>query len=161
MLTHTKMRLSRLLLRRGCDLKKQIEAQHLAVVGFRAWLESQSQSEDDHEFNEQLLHVLQIYEWELERRIEGTLANNDWFSLIALTSMTADLLKDALLEAHPELINYTPTDEPQTVEQMTARLLSDALVTFEAAQVEMSAYLVEPEFPGVLNGIMQTVLNAQ
>jgi hypothetical protein len=144
-------------------LKKQIETQHLAVVGYRAWLESSqpAQPEDDHEFNQQLLHVLQIYGWELERQLEGTLANQDWYSLIALTSMTVALLKDGLNEAHPELAAYSPADEPQTVEQMTSKLLSDALVMFEAAQVEMSAYLVEPEFPDVVNNLMQTVLNAQ
>jgi hypothetical protein len=146
-------------------LKKQIETQHLAVVGFRSWLESsqpaQPEDEDSREFNDQLLHVLQIYGWELERQIEGTLANNDWYNLIALTSMTAALLKDALLEAHPELINYSPIDEPTTVEQMTAKLLFDALVTFEAAQHEMSTYLTQPEFPDVVNGLLQTVLNAE
>ena len=142
-----------------------LETQHLAVVGFRSWLESsrpaQPEDEDNREFKEQLLQVLHIYEYELERKIEGTLANGDWFGLIALTSMTAALLKDALLESHPELINYIPTDEPSTVNEMTMRLLSEALVTFEAAQHEMSTYLMEPEFPGVLNGFMQSVLNAQ
>src|ERR1017187_809441 len=135
-----------------------LETRHLAVVGFRTWLTSQPQSEDDHEFNDQLLHVMQIYEWELERKIEGTLANSDWYNLIALTSMTAALLKHGLNEAHPELINYSLTDEPATIHEMTSKLLSDALVTFKTAQAEMSAYLVKPEFHSVVNGFMQTVL---
>jgi hypothetical protein len=140
-----------------------LETQHLAVVGFRSWLTSSmpEQPGDSGEFNDQLLHALQVYEWELERQIDGNVANQDWFQLLALTSLTLALLKDALLESNPELVNYNPTDEPQTVEQMTMRLLCDAVVTFEAAQHEMSTYLMEPEFPGVLNGFMQTVLNAQ
>jgi hypothetical protein len=139
-----------------------LETQHLAVVGFRSWLESsQPQSEDDHEFKDQLLQVLQVYEYELERKIEGNVANGDWYNLVALTSMTVALLKDGLLESNPELSEYNPGDDPSTVDEMTAKLLSDALVTFEAAQNEMSTYLVEPEFPGVLNNLMQTVLDAQ
>lgn len=141
-----------------------LETQHLAVVGFRSWLESsqpeQPEDEDDHEFNDQLRQALQVFEWEIERKIEGTPATQDWYNLVALTSMTTALLKDGLNEAHPELINYNPSGEPVTIGQMTMRLLCDALVTFETAQAEMSGYLVKPEFPGVLNGFMQSVLNA-
>jgi hypothetical protein len=142
-----------------------LETQHLAVVGFRSWLQSSQparpEDEDDHEFKDQLLQVLQVYEYELERKIEGNVANGDWFQLLALTSMTADLLKDALLEVHPELSEYTSGDDPATVEQMTMRLLCDAVARFAESQAEMSTYLAAPEFPGVLNNLMQTVLSAQ
>lgn len=128
----------------------QVELQ--AVYGFVEWLTSTlpEQPGDSLQYSKQVLRVLEFYSWEIERQIDATPALQSWFELVALTSMLAIILKDDLLGANPGLENYRPSDEPTTVNEMTIRLLSNALRLFETAQGEMAGYLEIPQFPGLL-----------
>jgi hypothetical protein len=134
-----------------------------AVHGFCAWFASLPPHSDGihREFNDQLLHVLTIYESELDRQIAGDPASQDWFQLVALDAQLAELLKEELLELYPELTAYDTNDEPQTIHQMIARLLSDAVTRFEASQTEMAAYLEKPVLPGVLDDLLRRIQGTQ
>lgn len=144
--------------------KQQFEMQANAVLGFSVWLTSTlpRQTDGSREFSAHLLHVLRVYEWESNRQIDGDLATQGWFSLVAITQILAQLLLDEHLEAaNASLKDYLPTDEPQTIGEMVARLLFDALVLFEQSQNEMATYLEKPVVPAVLQGFMQRVLSVQ
>jgi hypothetical protein len=140
---------------------EHLQLQLNAVDGFSDWFAVELLEEayvETKEYGNQVLRVLDFYAWELERQIDGNPATQSWFDLIALSSMTVVVLKDELLTAHPEVATYRPADEPTTVHEMIAKLLSDALTLFKRSQEEMSGYLQMPEFPGLLNGFMSTVL---
>ena len=114
-------------------MKLDIETQANAAHGFSLWLTSTlpRQNEESREFSDHLLHVLEIYEWELQRQSDGDPGTQGWFSLISTTSILALMLQDELLEVNPALKSYRPTDEPQTIHEMMARLLSDAIESFD------------------------------
>lgn len=133
------------------------------VHGFSMWLTSTlpGQTEESREFSDQLLHALQIYGWELERLIDSELATQDWFTLVATTAILARMLQDEFIEANPGLAAYPPSEEPKTVAEMTACLLSDALAQFEASQKEMAECFEKPMVPTVLNEFMQSVFASQ
>ena len=109
------------------------EMQLHALRGFAAWLPSapSEKSEESSEITNQLLHVFQIYEWDLEQDVDGTPATEEWFNIVCATSMLASLLKEEFLEMNAGLVGYQPADEPATIEEKTMRLLSDAIVHFE------------------------------
>ena len=135
-----------------------LETAQCAARGFSEWLKSSTATEPEaQELKEQLSHVLEVYDLELQRQIEGSRANQDWFGVIALVSLTAALLKDGLIEATPELATYNTADEPQNTQQMSVRLLSDALVLFQQAQNDMETYLDRPTFPDALNQLLDAV----
>ncbi len=138
-----------------------LERQLNAVRGFVDWLSNQiTQLKDEHdqEFNRQLVQVFGVYEMELERQIEGTPALQMWFNLVAINSMLAIVMKDELISDHPELAAYRAADEPRTVNEMSLRLLTDALELFTTSQAEMAGYLTVPEFHGVLGGFINNML---
>jgi hypothetical protein len=139
-----------------------LETQLNAVRGFVSWLSDQPQEQDEHdqEFDQHVIQVFSVYEMELERQIEGTPALQVWFDMVAINSMLAIIMKDELTSDHPELAEYRPADEPTTINEMTLRLLSDALELFTAAQTEMAGYLVVPEFHGTLHGFITNVLES-
>lgn len=130
-----------------------------AVRGFRTWLASLPPQSDEirQEFNDQLLHVLQIFEYELDRILNCEPATQEWFHLVALDAQLAELLQDELLELYPELGAYNTDDEPQTVAEMTARLLANSVKQFEVSQNEMSTYLERPIFPKVFNNLLELI----
>ena len=135
-----------------------LETAQYAARGFSEWLKSSTATEPEaQELKEQLSHVLEVYDLELQRQIEGSRANDDWFGVIALVSMTAALLRDGLIEATPELATYDPTGEPLSTQQMGVRLLSDALVLFRQTQDDLSTYLDRPTFPDALNQLLDAV----
>lgn len=138
----------------------ELETQLNAVLGFVLWMKS-GQTVVSDEFADELVHILQIFGWELNRQIDKHPATADWFSLIAVTTPLVVLLQDELLELNPALKGYKQSDEPTTIHQMIARLLFDALTLFEASQNEMAAYLQQPAVPGVLTEFIQRVLAAQ
>jgi hypothetical protein len=140
---------------------EQLETQANAVHGFRTWLASdpaqQTTDEITREFNDQLLHVLQIYENELDRILNCEPATQDWFNLVALDKQLAELLQEELLELYPELAAYRPSQEPKTVHEMIARLLTESVEQFEVSQHEMSTYLERPLFPKVFNNLLELI----
>jgi len=109
-----------------------LEVQLNAVLGFVLWLKSspQQQTVESSEFRDQLIHMLRIYGWELNRRIDGEAATEDWLNIVAVAAMLASLLKEEFLEINAELADYQPTDEPMTIDEMILRLLSDAIDHF-------------------------------
>ncbi len=111
---------------------RDIQTQANAAHGFGLWLTStlRRQTDDSREFSEQLLHVLDIYGREANRRIDGDPATPEWCNLVPVTSTLTTLLQDELYAVNPALKAYRPEDEPQSVDQMVARLLSDALTLF-------------------------------
>jgi hypothetical protein len=139
--------------------KERLETQSNAVHGFILWLTSTlpRQTDESRDFSDQLLHALKIYEWELDRLIDGDLATQDWYQLVTLTSELVVLLQDELLEVNPDLRAYRPADEPTTIPEMISRLLSDALAQFAQSRVEMATYLEQPGLPRVLNNFMRSV----
>jgi hypothetical protein len=142
----------------GDKFVNSLETAQCAARGFSEWLKSSTVAEPEaQELKEQLLHVLEVYDLELQRQIEGSRANQDWFSVIALVSMTAALLRDGLIEATPELATYDPTDEPQSTQQMGVRLLSDALVLFRQTQDDLATYLDRPTFTDALDALWDTI----
>jgi hypothetical protein len=141
----------------------ELEMQLNAVLGFVLWSKSilSQQTVESSEFTEQLIHTLQIYGWELNRQIDGVPGTQDWFCLVATTSILAIMLQDELLELNPALEAYRPSDEPQTIQEMISRLLSDAVTLFEASQKEMAEYLEKPVIPCVPQEFMQRVQAGQ
>jgi len=140
--------------------KEQLEVQANAAHGFSVWLTSTlpQQADEQREFSDHLLHVLDVYGRELERLIDGDLATQDWYQLITTTTILARMLQDELLEVNPELAEYRPSDEPTTIEEMMSRLLFDAVVLFEASQREMGTLLEKPAIPDALNEFIQRVI---
>lgn len=118
-----------------------LETASNAVRGFSNWLRSSppTDTEEGREFNDQLLYALEIYAGELQRQIDGTAPAPDWLNVIAVTSALVTLLQDELYEVNPGPRVYRPEVEPQSIDQMVARLLSDALQVF--AQCERTAAL--------------------
>jgi hypothetical protein len=145
------------------DKINHLQRQLYAATGFSEWLTStlEQHTGESLEFCTQMLRVLEFYTWELERQLDGTPALQSWYDIVALASMIAILLKDGLLEEYPELAHYRPSDEPADQNEMQMRLLADALTLFEQAQGEMATYLDAPEFPGLMDNLMQNVLRAQ
>ena len=114
--------------------QRRLEIQTQAVRGFSTWLRGSppTDTEEGREFNDQLVYVLDVYGEELQRQIDGTAATPDWLNIVAVTSILAHLLKDELLETSPILAEYNPIiQEPQTSDEMIARLLTDAVYNFE------------------------------
>ena len=113
--------------------QRRLEIQTQAVRGFSTWLRSSppTDTEEAREFNDELIHVFEIYAGELQRQIDGSPATPVWLNVIAVTSMLALMLKDEFLEINPELIHYRPQDEPMTIDEMILCLLSDAIDRFE------------------------------
>jgi hypothetical protein len=138
---------------------RRLETQGNAAHGFCVWLASNpgQRTVESRKFNDQLLHVLYIYECELDRTINGEPATQEWYTLVTMTAQLVELLRDDSLELYPELKAYRPSDEPTTVPEMVAHLLSDAGARFEASQNEMSAYLEQPVFPCVLDNLLQLI----
>jgi len=129
-----------------------------AVHGFRMWLASLPSNSDaiHREFADELLHVLSIYESELDRLINEERATDEWYCLIIMTTQLLKLLQDSLLnELKSELRDYRTTDEPATVAEMTAKLLSAASEQFARSEREMSSYLERPIFPNVFDRLIQ------
>jgi len=95
-----------------------LEVQLNAVLVFVLWLKSNppEQTVESSEFRDHLIHTLRIYGWELNRRIDGEAATEDWLNIVAVTAMLASLLKDEFLEINPELTEFQPTDEPMTID---------------------------------------------
>jgi hypothetical protein len=110
-----------------------LEVQLNAVLGFVLWLKSgpSQQTVEISEFMDQLLHVLRIYGWELNRRIDGEAATQDWLNTVAVTAILAKMLIDEFAETHPELAGYQSSDDPTTFDEMTLHLLSAAVDHFE------------------------------
>jgi hypothetical protein len=143
--------------------RERLETQSNAVHGFSVWLTSTlpRQTDESRDFSDQLLHALNIYEWELDRLIDGDLATQDWYQLVVLTSELVVLLQDELMEVNPNLKAFRPVVEPTTIPEIITRMLSDARTQFAQSQVEMTMYLEQPELPEVLNNFMKSVLEAQ
>jgi hypothetical protein len=98
--------------------RRRLEIQSAAIRGFSTLLvTSPRQSEEDREFDEQLLYVLQTYRTELERQIASSPVTDDWRNIVAVASMLALMLKEELIDLNPELATYRPTDEPMTIEK--------------------------------------------
>jgi len=112
---------------------RDCEVQLNAVLGFVLFLKSSpsDQSVESSEFTDQLLHVLRIYGWELNRRMDGEAATEDWINIVAVTLMLARMLIDDLVETHPELKAYQSADEPSTLDEMALHLLLAAADHFE------------------------------
>jgi len=119
-----------------------LEVQLNAVLGFVLWLKSSpsEQTVESSEFRDQLIHTLRIYGWELNRRIDGEAATEEWINIVAVTSMLAKMLIDEFVETSPELAEYQSTHEPMTIDEMILRLLSDALDLF--AKCSRSEFLI-------------------
>lgn len=130
-----------------------------AVHGFRIWLASNLPSSDiiRQEFDDQLSHVLKVYECELDRQINGEPATPDWFQLVAIDAQLVELLQDELLYLYPQLATYQPSDDPRTIPQMTAKLLADARKCFEQSIAECSEHLERPLFPAVLDNLLRLI----
>jgi hypothetical protein len=131
-----------------------LEVQLNAVLGFVLWLKSspQQQTVESSEFREQLIHTLRIYGWELNRRIDGEAATEDWLNIVAVTSMLARMLLEEFVETHPEVARYRSTDEPTTLDEMTLHLLAAAVEHFEQYSL--------PEALAPISELVQRVANA-
>ena len=131
-----------------------LEAQLNAVLGFVLWLKfsPSEQTVESGEFREQLIHTLRMYGWELNRRIDGEAATEEWINIVAVTSMLAEMLLDEFVETHPELAGYRSTDEPTTLDEMTVHLLSAAVDHFETYSL--------PEALAPISDLVQRIGNA-
>ncbi len=102
-------------------------------------------TEYDTEFIEHLLHVLKVYQRERQR---DTPATQEWFQLIANTSILAKLLRDELLETNPKI---------QTLPENAAKVLTAACAQFDASLLGMGTYLATPALPAVITDFVESV----
>ena len=142
-------------------MNSQLETQMNAVHGFSVWLTSAMpslvESEYDAEFRDHVLHVLDVFERELRRQIDGDPATQDFFALIANTQILARMLLDEILEVHPAILANQPSDETPTVAEMTAKQLGDAVTLFDASMAEMAKYLQTPALPTAITEFVESV----
>ena len=131
-----------------------LEVKLNAVLGFVVWLKSSppEATVESSEFREHLIHTLRIYGWELNRRIDGEAATEEWINIVAVTSMLAKILIDEFLEINPELAEYRSTDVPTTLNEMTLHLLAAAVEHFEQYSL--------PEALAPISDLVQRVVNA-
>ncbi len=134
-----------------------LEMQSAAVTGFTRLLASNidEQPTETRENTEQLIGLLQVYETELQRQIEGNLGTKDWHTALTVTSLAIPAYIDAFKEQNPELADYEPSGEPTTTNEMTIRLLSDAGVLFKKSLAEMDQYLEQQGSFGLLDGVIE------
>ena len=99
----------------------------------------------DTEFLKHLVHVLKVYQLEIER---DTPAIQEWFQLIANTSILAKLLRDELLETNLEI---------QTLPENAAKVLTAACAQFDASMADMGTHLATPALPAVITDFVESV----
>jgi hypothetical protein len=131
-----------------------LETQLYATRGFNSWLSQQPSSDE----NASLLNVLNTYQAELERQITSTTATPEWFGVLELATIEGSLLRDELREDHPALNGYCATDEPQDIEQMKVRLLTDTVNLFETTCKQLGTYLEKPASVIDITDMVQRVL---
>lgn len=132
-----------------------LETQLYAARGFAAYLSAQPTND----LHTSLLHVLETYQLELQRQINGSPTEQDWLGILALASLQAQFLRDELTDATPELMEYRPADEPRDIEQMKIRLLADAVTLFDAT-VDGRVYLDIPDVAIEIENFVNKVTGA-
>lgn len=133
-----------------------LTTQHNAAIGFSAWLSEQP----NNELNASLQNVLRTYRAELQRQIAKEPASDEWFVALTMAAMEARLTIDGLLEFNPALKHYVPYDEPQNIEDMKCRLLTDAITLFDNACEGLKIHFEMPDLASEINQSIQRVLTA-
>jgi len=143
--------------------QKELDSRLNELLSFTAWLEAnlptiaQQTDEDTRMMLTELDSVLEWYEQEIMRQIEGRPADELYCEFLTLTSLKAMFIRMDLFERHPHLADYKPADEPQDVAQAIVKHLLDAEATFKQAKAEMAEYLPLPDLSGLMHRVFGAI----